>query len=97
MVVDASALVAILTDEAEGEILAAKFAGAEAALTSGLAIYEAVPAIARKRGWTPKESEAYVLEYLGAMQVTVVPIVRRRRRSRWTPTPASARAATPRG
>ena len=49
MFVDASALVAILTEEAEGEALSARLDAARHPFTSPLAVYEAALAIRRKR------------------------------------------------
>jgi ribonuclease VapC len=64
MFIDASAIVAILTREAEADALADTLEGARAPITSPLAIFEATLGVCRKRHATVAEGQADVLEFL---------------------------------
>ena len=60
MFVDASALVAILTAEPERSVLLDRLDGAVTPLTSGIAIFETVVAVARKKAMSVADAEAEV-------------------------------------
>jgi ribonuclease VapC len=74
MFLDASALVAILTDETEGPSLADNLAAATRRVTSPLAIFETVTAVARKRGYSVDEARAIVSQFLELASVELMPI-----------------------
>ena len=60
IVVNASAIVAMLTREPEADTLVSALAAAGRAETTPIAIYEAVPGLSRKRQWSVAEAEAHV-------------------------------------
>jgi len=72
--VDASAIVAMLTEEAEGDELADRLAGYSGRVTSALAIFEATLAIARKGGLAMPDARALVGRFLVASQIAVMPL-----------------------
>ncbi len=74
MFVDASALVAILAQAPGFPELGARLHAAPARSTSGLAVFEAVMAVARLKGLTIAAAEAYVRDFLQAAAIEVVPI-----------------------
>ncbi|MFZ1964862.1 MAG: type II toxin-antitoxin system VapC family toxin [Roseiarcus sp.] len=74
MMVDASAIVAVLNREAEGPNLAAAIEAAEAPFTSPLAIFEAAAALMRENELAAGEADAAVREFLDAASIRVVPI-----------------------
>ena len=74
IVVDASAIVAILTREPECAALTAALERAESAVTSPIAVYEATLGLRRKRHCTVAEAEADVMEFLAAARVNVASI-----------------------
>lgn len=74
MFVDASALVAIVTREPEGPALADRLQRASAAVTSPVAVYEAVLAIARKTKGGASAARADIEALLTLAGIDVVPI-----------------------
>jgi ribonuclease VapC len=74
MFIDASAMVAILTEEPDGEDFAARLATASHKLTNTLAVFEAVAAIFRKKKTTIERAEAQVLAFLKEAGVDVVAV-----------------------
>jgi len=74
MFVDASALVAILTRESEADALADLLEGTDGAVTSAIAVFEAVAGVCRKRQVSVAEARAAVLDLLEAAGVRIVPI-----------------------
>jgi ribonuclease VapC len=77
MFVDASAIVAILTREAEADALADVLEGARSPITSPIAIFEAALGICRKRHASVGEAEADVREFLELAGIRAVPITER--------------------
>ena len=74
MFVDASAIVAILTREPEADALADVLENSRAAITSPIAIFEAVLRICRKRHASIEEVEHDVGEFLEVAGVLTAPI-----------------------
>ncbi|WP_449409373.1 PIN domain-containing protein [Methylobacterium komagatae] len=72
--VDASALVAILTGEPQRSALLKRIDAARIPLTSGLAIFETVTAVARKKTMTVAEAQAEVDEFVRISGMWTVPI-----------------------
>ena len=72
MFVDASAIVAILTREAEADALTDRLEAAESCITSPIALFEAVLGICRKRRSSVAETSADVQQFLELANVTVV-------------------------
>ena len=77
MFVDASAIVAILTREAEADALADVLEGARSPITSPIAVFEAALGICRKRHASVGEAEADVREFLEVADIRAVPITER--------------------
>jgi len=77
MFVDASAIVAILTREAEADALADVLEGARSPITSPIAIFEAALGICRKRHASVGEAGADVRELLDLAGIRAVPITER--------------------
>lgn len=73
MFVDASAIVAILAREPGFEIIANRLRTGSRALTSGMAVYEAVLALAPKRV-SLAEAEAVVWAFVSVSQIGIVQI-----------------------
>jgi ribonuclease VapC len=74
IVVDASAIVAILTREPECASMIAALEKAEEAATWPIAVYEAALGVRRKRHCSVAEAEADVMEFLSAARVRLAPI-----------------------
>jgi len=74
MCVDASALIAIVTAEAEGEALAERLDAAPAPIASPVAVYEAALGIARKKQGGLEAARADVAMLLDLARIDVVPI-----------------------
>jgi ribonuclease VapC len=72
MMIDASALVAILNGEPEAAALAEAIDDAKAPFTSPLAIYEATVALMRENKWTSDEACSVVRRLLDAASIKVV-------------------------
>ena len=77
MFVDASAIVAILTREAEADALADVLESARSPITSPIAIFEAALGICRKRHASVEEAEEDVRQFLDMAGVRAVPITDR--------------------
>ncbi len=77
MFVDASAMVAILTEEPEADTFLELLDGSHAPITSPIALFEAALGLCRKRHASVAESSADVEEFLGAAGISVVPITGR--------------------
>ena len=60
IVVDASAIVAMLTREPDADRLVAALAAAARAETTPIALYEAALGLSRKRQWSVAEAEMHV-------------------------------------
>ena len=74
IVVDASAIIAILSSEPEAGVLIAVLERAEGAATSPIAVYEAALGLRRKRHSSVAEAEADVMEFLALAHVRVAEI-----------------------
>ncbi len=73
MFVDASAIVAILTNEPERHALLAILDEALSPVTSPLALFEAATAVARKKQQVIADSEMQVREFLRIARISIVP------------------------
>lgn len=75
MFVDASALVAMMTDEADAAELAARLGRKSLRRTSPIAVFEAAAAVARLLGLDPREAHRAVCEFLEllAIEIEAVP------------------------
>jgi ribonuclease VapC len=71
IVVDASAIVAMLTREPDADTLVSALAAAGRAETTPVAFYEAVLGVSRKRQWSIAEAETHVRDFLSAAGVAV--------------------------
>lgn len=74
MFVDSSALVAMTSGEPDGEALSDRLQSAESPITSSLAIFETVLALARIRRLPVSEALMLVLDFLERANVGVRPI-----------------------
>ena len=74
IVVDASAIVAILAGEPEGDVLLAALEGEVQIATSPVAIYEAVLGLARVLRLSVEDAEVSVMEFLRLTRIVVHPI-----------------------
>ena len=74
MFVDASAIVAILTQEPEADPLIDRLERAVRPITSAIAIFEATLGLCRKSYVSVEEAEADVAAFLTSARVTLVPI-----------------------
>ena len=74
IVVDASAIVAMLTREADADMFLTTLETAGPAETTPVAVYEAVLGVSRKRQWSVAEAEAHVRDFLDAAGVAIQPI-----------------------
>jgi ribonuclease VapC len=74
MFVDASAIVAIITREPDGDVLADALDGASTRITSPIAVFEAALGICRKRNVSVAEAQADVHEFLTTAGVRTTPI-----------------------
>jgi ribonuclease VapC len=72
--VDASAIVAILTEEDDAEELAAALDSAEAPITSSIAIWEAAASISRKTGRQAQAELPDILAFLDLAAVAIEPV-----------------------
>ena len=74
MVVDASALVAMMLGEPEAEVLANRLDAASTRTTHSVAVYEATAAMARVTGQSVLASYQSVAEFLSAAGIEVAPL-----------------------
>lgn len=74
MFVDASAMVAMLTEEIDGDALADCLASASERRTSAIAVFQAVAALARKRSYSIDEARAIVARFLDVCEIRLIPI-----------------------
>ncbi|CAO4150813.1 Ribonuclease VapC42 [Methylorubrum aminovorans] len=74
MFVDASALIAIVTEEPEGRALAGRLERTGVAITSPIAVYEATLGIARKKQGGLKAARADIEMLLDLARIRLVPI-----------------------
>jgi ribonuclease VapC len=74
MMIDASAIIAILNDEADAPRFAAAIDAAKAPFTSPIAVYEATVALMQENQWTAEEAGGVVREFLDAASIKVVMI-----------------------
>jgi ribonuclease VapC len=74
MFVDASALTAMLIDEADARTLLARMQTHAVRITTPLAVWETVLAVSRNLGLELKAAEAAVEAFLALAQVTVEPV-----------------------
>ena len=74
IVVDASAIVAVLTREPGADLLLSTLETAGPAETTPVAFYEAVLGVSRKRQWSVAEAETHVRDFLEAAGVPIQPI-----------------------
>lgn len=74
IVVDASAIIAILTAESESALLVAALDQAGGATTTPIAIYEATLGVRRKRRSGVTQAERAVMEFLRLARIVVQPI-----------------------
>ena len=74
MIVDASALVSILTGEADAEKLAARLDAAETPMTHQVSVYEAVTALMRQRRQDAARVEEAVVAFLLEADIAVLDI-----------------------
>ena len=77
MFVDASAMVAMLTDEPEGDRLARILEDASSPIVSAIAIYETGARLMMKSSLSGEEARRAVADFLKAADLRVVPIDRR--------------------
>ena len=77
MFVDASAMVAMLTDESEGNRVARILEDAASPITSVIAIYETGARLMSKSSLSGEEARRAVADFLKAANLQVVPIDRR--------------------
>lgn len=75
MFVDASAIVAILTREAEADALADRLDDASGCITSPIAVFEAALALCRKRRASVAEARDDVREFLDIASIEVVGVI----------------------
>ncbi len=74
MMIDASALVAILLREPDARALAASIAAAKSPFTSPIALFETTAALMRVNAWSAEEAESAVRELLATASIRVCPI-----------------------
>jgi ribonuclease VapC len=74
MMIDASAFVAILTDEPEGPVLSERLSMARTPLTTPIALFESALGIARKRSIAPTDARVVLDELVELVGITEVPI-----------------------
>ncbi len=77
MFVDASAMVAILTGEAERSALLRRLDKSMSPITSALAVFETVAAVSRKKAQSVTDSEEQVSEFIRSLRVRIVPLAER--------------------
>ena len=74
MFVDASAIVAILTEEAEAQALAGTLESAREPITSPIAVWEAAASISRKTGRRAEAELPDILAFLNLAEVDIAPV-----------------------
>jgi ribonuclease VapC len=74
MFVDASAIVAILTEEDDGRALAAELENAAAPVTSPIALWESAASISRKMRSTAQQELGLVDAFISAAGIVIEPI-----------------------
>jgi ribonuclease VapC len=74
MFLDASAIIAMLGDEAEGDAFADALAAAPVRLTSPIAVWESVARLAKEFALSIPEARRKLAEFLAAADVTLVPL-----------------------
>lgn len=74
MFVDASAIVAILTEESDAELLAGELDRAIDPITSPIAIWESAASISRKTGRRAEQELPDILAFLELARVVIVPV-----------------------
>src|SRR5579859_1510552 len=74
MFVDASAIVAILTEESDADILAGRLEAARQPMTSAVAVFEATAGVARKKACSMVVARDFVFRFLSTAGVDIVPI-----------------------
>jgi ribonuclease VapC len=74
MFLDASAMIAMLADEAEGDAFADALAAASIRLTSPIAVWESVAGLTREYALSIPEARRKLAEFLAAAEVAVVPL-----------------------
>jgi ribonuclease VapC len=74
VVVDASAIVAVLTEESDGETLAAELDRAAGSITSVIAVWESAASISRKTGRRAEQELTDILAYLDLAEIEILPV-----------------------
>ena len=74
MFVDASAIVAVLTREAEADVFLDLIEAAPSSITSAIAVFEAAAGICRKRQSSIEQAQDDVMQFLAAANIRVVDI-----------------------
>lgn len=74
MFVDASAIIAIIADEADAGDLSARLARAERVAVSPIALYEATTGLARKRACSIEDAASLVEEFAEATSAKIIDI-----------------------
>lgn len=74
MFVDASAIVAVLTEESDGETLAAELDRAAGSITSVIAVWESAASISRKTGRRAEQELTDILAYLDLAEIEILPV-----------------------
>lgn len=74
MFVDASAMVAMLTEEIDGDGLADCLASASERWTSAIAVFQTVAALARKHSYSVDEARAIIARFLEVSEIRLMPI-----------------------
>jgi ribonuclease VapC len=74
MFVDASAIVAMLTDEPEGDAYRQAVAMETDAITSPIAVYESALAVARRKGREPEAALEIVVSFLASAGIATVQV-----------------------
>jgi ribonuclease VapC len=74
MFIDASAIVAMLTDEADGQELATRMARSSHRSTSAIAVFESVAGVARKLSYSIDEARDIVAQFLTTAEIDLVGI-----------------------
>ncbi len=72
MFIDASAIVAMMTDEDHARTLAAKVGGSATRLTSAIAVFEATAAVARVLALPVRDAGEAVAEFLALLHIELV-------------------------
>ena len=74
MFVDASALVAMMTDEDDARVLAARLGRSAERVTSPVAVFEATAAVARVLAMPVEDAAAAVSDFLALVKIAVEPV-----------------------